>query len=118
MKGGAQRFHEWRKAHKYHGFHIDLLKRSAPDVLGPQLDLADRLSTLLGQHHDLAVLGETVVRDPQRLGPAADVALLSEMSDRRRSAIELQVVELARQIYAETPGAMASRFANYWSSVP
>jgi CHAD domain-containing protein len=106
--------HEWRKAAKYHSHHVDLLKRAAPEVLDPELDLAERLATILGEHHDLSVLADAVAADPPRFGDAADVAALSAASAARMPQIEDEAFELGRQIYAERPKAIARRFRAYW----
>jgi hypothetical protein len=116
--GLAPHFHEWRKANKNHGFHIDLLKRSAPDVLPGELDATDRLSTLLGLHHDLTVLREALDHQPGRFGEAADLAVLAAAIEARRSEIEQQSLALGRQVNAERPRALRRRFAAYWKSVP
>lgn len=113
--GDALHMHEWRKANKNHGFHIDLLKKLAPDVLGADLDALDRLSTRLGLHHDLAVLSETVGRSPQRFGDEAALTELNAAIETRRKEIEAEAFELGRQIYAERPRAITRRFATYWA---
>jgi CHAD domain-containing protein len=115
-RGGPQRFHEWRKANKYHGFHVDLLKRTAPEVLAGPLEAADRLSTLLGQHHDLAVLLDTTDRMPQKFGDATALSFLREAVGKRRGEIEVEAFELGRQVFAERPRAIERRFAAYWTS--
>lgn len=109
-------FHDWRKACKYHGFHIDLLKRAAPDLLAAELDLVDRLSTLLGRHHDLTVLHEAADRDPDRFGNATEVVTLRAACDGRRSDIETEALDLGRQIFAERPRSLRRRFAAYWKA--
>ncbi len=109
-------FHEWRKAAKNHGFHIDLLKRSAPELLGDDLRVAEELATCLGTHHDLAVLAEAVKEAPHRFGDAADVEALHKAIGARTAAIEKEASELGRQIFAERPRAVGRRFARYWES--
>lgn len=107
-------FHEWRKANKYHGFHLDLLKKIAPDLLPGELVPVDRLSTLLGVHHDLAVLIDAVAQQPERFGDRADLDELREAIMARTTAIETEAFGLGRQVLAETPRAVARRFATYW----
>jgi hypothetical protein len=107
-------FHEWRKANKYHGFHLDLLKKVAPDLLVADLEVVDRLSTLLGLHHDLAVLSEAVAQDPGRFGEPADLDELREAIAARTAETETAAFGLGRQVLAETPRAVARRFAAYW----
>ncbi|HVY50701.1 MAG TPA: CHAD domain-containing protein, partial [Devosia sp.] len=106
--------HDWRKALKHHGFHLDLLRRSAPDAIGAQSALADRLGVLLGEHHDLSVLDRAAADQPARLGEAEAIALLREAAEARRREIEEEAFELGRQIFAERPRALKRRFAAYW----
>ena len=107
-------FHEWRKANKYHGFHLDLLKRVAPDVILGDAELVDRLSALLGQHHDLAVLSDAIAQNAERFGDAADVELLREAIGERTVELARDAFKLGRQILAEKPRAVQQRFASYW----
>ena len=114
--GDPAEFHDWRKAQKYHGFHVDLLRKAAPDVLEADLKTIDKLSDLLGVHHDLAVLLHTVDADPARFGGDEDVRALREAVDIRRKEIEDKAASLGRQLLAERPRALAKRFARYWKS--
>jgi hypothetical protein len=107
-------FHEWRKANKNHGFHVDLLKKAAPDVLGDDLKLIEQLSTDLGIHHDLSVLAAAATTAPDRFGSVDDVAALhGAIADRLRE-VEDSAFALGRQLLAERPRALADRFATYW----
>jgi hypothetical protein len=109
-------FHDWRKAQKYHGFHVDLLRRAAPDVLEADLKTIDKLSDLLGIHHDLAVLLHTVDTDPARFGGDEDISALREAIDARGNEIEEKAASLGRQLLAERPRALMQRFARYWKT--
>jgi hypothetical protein len=60
-------FHEFRKRAKYHWYHLRLLRRIWRDMLGVQREAADELSDLLGDDHDLAVLRNTLLAEPERL---------------------------------------------------
>jgi hypothetical protein len=114
--GDPADFHDWRKAQKYHGFHVDLLRKAAPDVLEADLKTIDKLSDLLGVHHDLAVLLQAVDANPARFGNDEDVGALREVIDARRKEIEDKAASLGRQLLAERPRALAKRFARYWKS--
>jgi hypothetical protein len=109
-------FHEWRKASKNHGFHIDLLKKLAPDLLADDLRVVEQLSMQLGLHHDLAVLSDAVGRNPERFGDSGDVDVLREAIAARTGEIEAAVFGLGRQIFAERSRAVAGRFTSYWRS--
>jgi hypothetical protein len=112
--GEARDFHGWRKAHKAHGFHVDLLRNAAPDVLDADLQAIDRLSDLLGVHHDLAVLLHAVDIEAHCFGSSEDVAALRGAIHTRRKDIEERAGALGRQLLAERPRALAERFARYW----
>jgi CHAD domain-containing protein len=112
--GDPTDFHDWRKAQKAHGFHVDLLRRAAPDVLEADLKTLDKLSEALGVHHDLAVLLHAVDADPARFGSDDDVDVLRAAIDARRKEIEDKAASLGRQLLAEKPRALAERFARYW----
>jgi CHAD domain-containing protein len=114
--GDPTDFHDWRKAQKYYGFHVDLLRKAAPDVLEADLKTIDKLSDLLGVHHDLAVLLQAVDANPARFGNDEDVGALREVIDARRKEIEDKAASLGRQLLAERPRALARRFARYWKS--
>ena len=109
-------FHDWRKANKNHGFHVDLLKKTAPEMLGADLPVIEKLSDLLGGHHDLTVLKATMAATPERFGDSADLAALEEAIGLRRAEIETQAFELARQVLAERPRALVKRFSRYWKT--
>ena len=63
---GPMAFHDWRKANKYYGFHLDLLKKAAPETIAGALEVVDQLSVVLGEHHDLAVLRAVARAMPSR----------------------------------------------------
>jgi len=114
QSGDAHDVHEWRKANKNHGFHVDLLKRVAPDILGDDLKLVEQLSTDLGLHHDLAVLAAAIAAGPDRFGAPEDVTILQETIADRLREVELAAFGLGRQLMAERPRALSDRFATYW----
>lgn len=110
----APDIHEWRKASKNHGFHVDLLKRVAPDILGSDLKLIEQLSTDLGRHHDLAVLATAMSVSPDRFGSLDDITALREVLATRLDELEESAFSLGRQLMAERPRALSDRFATYW----
>ena len=110
-------FHDWRKSNKNYGFGIDLLKKAAPDLLGGALDVIDALSTTLGQHHDLVVLRMAAAQGQLQVG-SDELAEFNALIGDRLAELERDAFELGRQIYAETPGALARRIMAYWRSAP
>jgi CHAD domain-containing protein len=112
--GSAIDHHEWRKANKHHGFHIELLGNLARDVLTYELKVTERLSEHLGRHHDLDVLRQRMERDDEAFGGAEDRACLSRAVDEERTALEEKAHALGQQINAEEPADLAARYAAYW----
>ena len=107
-------FHDWRKATKTHGFHLDLLRKAAPDLLPDAVRVAEELADRLGEHHDLTVLADALEATPERFGDAADGEALRAAIGPRLAEIEHRATQLGRQIFAERPRALAARFTRYW----
>jgi CHAD domain-containing protein len=106
--------HEWRKRVKDLWYHQRLVRDLWPEVMKPQASEAHRLSELLGDDHDLAVLRALVVED--RGAPAvtpADLEPLVEAIDERRGELLAEARRLGRQLYAERPKAFAARLDAY-----
>lgn len=99
--------HEWRKSVKYHGHHVSLLKRTAPQLLKARLAALTELGDLLGAHHDLAVLSQAL-EDVASAGAVHDVIV------RQQDGLVGDAMALGRQLAAEKPGAIRRRFEAYW----
>jgi CHAD domain-containing protein len=97
----ATDFHEWRKASKNHGFHVDLLRRAAPELLADDLKTVEELATQLGLHHDLALLKDASDETPDHFGNAEEVAELRAAIVLRRNEVSARSLALGRQIFAE-----------------
>jgi CHAD domain-containing protein len=104
----AENLHEWRKRTKDLWYHLRLLKPLAPGIVGGAAKDADKLSKLLGDDHDLAVLHETIER-------SADDAVL-ELIDHRRRQLQAQAVGIGQRLYAERPKVFVARMRRYWKA--
>jgi hypothetical protein len=71
---------------------------------------AKRLSKLLGEDHDLAVLASLLRQDPELAALSAD--LLDVIGERRGVLLERSRA-LGRRVYAERPKHFARRCARY-----
>ena len=112
--GTAIDHHEWRKANKHHGYHIDLLDDLADDVLEHELENNERLSEHLGRHHDLDVLKVRMEHDPGAFGPEEDRDVLRRAIAEETAKLEDSARRLGRQLYAEAPAALLDRYCAYW----
>src|SRR5581483_4636329 len=58
----VENLHDWRKRSKDLWYHLRLLKPLSPGIVGGAVKDADKLSKLLGDDHDLAVLHDALER--------------------------------------------------------
>ena len=102
--------HEWRKGAQAHWRQMTLLARAWPDYLGARASEARRLSQLLGDDHDLAMLVVFVAFATPRRGSAT-----SRRRSSRRPFVSAQpeLREAARprgeRLFADGPQAAAAQ---------
>ncbi|HKK28894.1 MAG TPA: CHAD domain-containing protein [Alphaproteobacteria bacterium] len=113
-KPAEQNVHEWRKRSKYHWYHARLLREIWPELIGPHRDETHRLSDLLGEHHDLAVLRSTVAAEPEAFGEAGMVRTLTQLAEQRQAELAADGFTLGHRIFAESPKALCKRWEAYW----
>lgn len=110
----VESLHEWRKRAKDLWYHLRLLEPASPGILGGYAKEAHRLSELLGDDHDLAVLRDKL------LGPgagiAADLESVLTLIDHRRDQLQAEALVLGARLYAEQPKAFVKRMRRYAQS--
>jgi CHAD domain-containing protein len=99
----AEALHEWRKRVKDLWHAYELLRPADPKPMKRRAKEAHRLSDLLGEDHDLAVLRG-------RAGGAD----LRGVIDRRRAELQKQAFALGKRVYARKPRALARRVEVRW----
>jgi CHAD domain-containing protein len=109
-KPTTENLHEWRKRVKDLWYQARLLEESWPGVMQAQAKEAKKLSKILGEDHDLAVLAETLRADPE-LAEHADA--FAAVIARRRKKLLKRARALGRRLYAEKPKAFERRFGRY-----
>ncbi len=114
--GGAHDFHDWRKRVKYLWYHLQVLDRVAPDLLGPLADTLKALSDALGDAHDLVVLVDEVGAAPTSFGGETSLASLRVVADRRRRDLERRAVNVGARLFAEPTDAFVARLEAYWAA--
>jgi CHAD domain-containing protein len=113
--GDGEAVHEWRKRSKDLWYHLRILERAWPEVLGPLAAQAHELSDLLGDHHDLSVLADDARRRPDRF-PADDGARLGSAIETRQEELLAVAIPLGERLYAEKPKAYRGRMKAYWKA--
>ncbi len=104
--------HAWRKRTKDLWYHLRLVRRAWSAVLDPTVEQVHTLADLLGDHHDLTVLGEDLAAR-EGVGSKAKMTALIE---RRQADLLDQALALGARLYAEKPKAFAARTHAYWSA--
>jgi CHAD domain-containing protein len=108
--------HAWRKRVKDLWYVGRILEPVWPAGLGGWVLALDHLSTLLGEHNDLAVLVAELA-ETREGGPLVDPGTAAEVTlqaRRRQGEIRAEALPLGRRLYAETPEAHARRMVTYW----
>jgi len=112
----AASFHEWRKRTKYFWYQQRLLRPLWPAVFKARCKTASKLGDLLGDEHDLAVLGQTLVQEGEYFGADSTVEVLLGLIERRRLALQQQARPLGERLFAEKPDVLIARLETYWSA--
>jgi CHAD domain-containing protein len=107
-------FHDWRKAVKYHGYHMRLLAGIWPEEINGRLEALGRLGDLLGEDHDLAVFAETLRTEPRCFDNERDREVLLGLIEQRKGALRAMAQPLGKRLYAEQPAAFCRRLHRYW----
>jgi CHAD domain-containing protein len=108
-----ENFHQWRKRAKDLWYELRLLSGTWSETLVPFADEVHRLSDLLGNHHDLAVL-RADLRE-RRLGKE-ETRLLEAAIEARQTDLAREAFGLGHRLYAERPKAFSRRLRRYWEA--
>ncbi|MEJ2469991.1 MAG: CHAD domain-containing protein [Desulfuromonadales bacterium] len=109
-------FHEWRKRVKYHWYHARILENVWPDLMSSYRHTLKQLSDDLGDDHDLAVLQQTLIDDPQSFGTDEMIAAFTALARQRQEELRSHARPLGARIYAETPNRFGKRICRYWEA--
>jgi CHAD domain-containing protein len=112
--GEMEDLHTWRKRVKDLWYHERLLAPTCgPTVRGHAKDL-DRLSDLLGDDHDLAVLRQALT--PGDTPVAVDLDAIVNLIEHRRTELQTEAIRIGERLYAEPPKAFRRRMRRSWKA--
>lgn len=112
-KPTTARVHEVRKQVKYLWYLARLLGARAGEGVVAQAPRLERLSRVLGEEHDLAVL-DVELRDPRATGNLAQRQALRGLVGERRAELRRSASALARRLYAPRPSDVAALLEREW----
>jgi CYTH domain-containing protein/CHAD domain-containing protein len=104
--------HELRKRGKDLWYQVRLLRDAWPAVLATTAEEIHDFTDLLGDHHDLAVLGEDLA-DRSEVDPAHRETLRT-LIEARQAVLLADARRLGERVYAEKPKAFGRRLRAYW----
>jgi CHAD domain-containing protein len=110
----AENLHELRKRAKDLWYATQILRHAAPSRLKKVRRGAHKLSDLLGEDHDLALLRTTALKHRRELADPAALAALLGVIDRRRAQVQRQALGRADRLYATKPKALVRSIRRRW----
>jgi CHAD domain-containing protein len=102
----TESLHELRKRAKDLWHAAQILRPAAPKKMKRLARHAHRLSDVVGDDHDLAVL-RAAARERQETLASGELALLDGLIGRRREHLQRTALKRARPLYARKPGDIA-----------
>jgi len=109
----AEALHEWRKRAKDLQYELQLLRDIQPSAMKALADRTHRLTDLLGEDHDLAVM-RGVVKEASKRGVCIDAEALTALIDQRRGALQMRAFALGERVYEHKTRKFLRRLERYW----
>lgn len=112
-------WHEWRKYLQAHWRQMMLLSAAWPDWFKARAELANKLSDVLGEDHDLYVLKGHVAGLPASNGTrggiaASDRRRMTAMIEKRQEELRAKALQLGDRLYSRTPKRLVEEIRDYW----
>lgn len=112
-KPTPEHFHEWRKQVKSLWHQLDFLCSDWPPKTGEMLKALEKLGVLLGEDHDLVLLGDFVEAQGEQ---SKETAELHHLIDVRRRRLATGIRRLGGRLYVRTPGAICAQIERDWKA--
>lgn len=107
-------FHEWRKQVKYSWYHLLVLTPLWPGIMNAWAGEVQKLSQMLGKHHDLVLLEnylKTAMVEPKFRKQITNFLKSLQL---KKLHIEQESFALGSKIYSENPAEFGKRLNTYW----
>lgn len=113
LEPSGDHFHEWRKAVKDWWYQLDFLRAAWSPKTKAMLDGLKELGELLGDEHDLVLLGDFV---RMHCDPSQEMAALEPLIEARRSRLAAKIRRLGSRLYAKTPSLVCAQLDQDWQA--
>ena len=107
--GDPADWHDLRKRIKYHWMHTKLLRPAWPGVMKARAGVADLAGDALGDDHDLTVLEELVIAEPDEIGDATEIAVLRACMKDHSLALHERIGVIVKHLLHDDPDLFRSR---------
>lgn len=106
--------HAWRKRVKDLWYQERLLAAAAGPVVTGQVKESHRLADLLGDDHDLGMLGQALTE--RQVHAPVDLDAVVGLIDHRRRELQTEAFYVGARVYAEKPDAFTLRMRCLWTA--
>lgn len=106
-----EHFHEWRKRVKDLSNQLRLVCPSRPRKVKPRMDQLDHLGDLLGDDHDLYMLGQFVGKELKQLNEKKPV---EQVIAARQKELRSEALELGATFYTKKPNQFCRQVGKGW----
>jgi CHAD domain-containing protein len=110
-----ENYHEWRKRVKDHWYHVRLLEDLWTEVMLAYEKSLKQLETWLGDCHNLVVLRQKILAEPEFYGNGKETGLFLSLWDRFERDLHGNALSLGERIYAEKPRQFTRRLGHLWN---
>ena len=114
---GAERdedLHEWRKGVQHHWRQMQLLAPCWPSELSARVTAARSLSQVLGDDHDISLLGRLISTPTMTFGSPDETAAFLKRCRKRHKALREEAGTQGELLFAERSRPFAERIEAYW----
>lgn len=108
-----EKFHEWRKRVKDLWLQLRLLCPAGPRRLRERTKQLETLGSVLGDDHDLFMLGKFVTN---HFKGTQNASILHELIDSRQQELHSAALKLGRKFYRERTGHFCRQIEDYWKT--
>lgn len=108
--------HEWRKAIQQYWRHTQLVSRAWPEISSARIEMARRLSQLLGDDHDLSILAHFIAALPEGALTPAHTHELERLIRRRQNELREAARPRGMMLIADGSKGLARRTRAIWEA--
>lgn len=108
--------HTWRKRTKTHLNQCRLLERTCPGIMPPRVRELKRLTSLLGDEHDLTILRERIGDTDLAPQNRSTVKAIRQQIVRRLTELRAEALAMGQSLFLEKPRDFAPRVATAWNA--